>query len=235
MALEYAPYAPASSIIRLLRLEREKGLTQTLDQYTFLTVKASEDTRVICRTLEFLGLLNTEKQKTDDFNAFYKLDQEEYTDLLRVILLDKYNDIFTVLKQVNQVTTEEVLTAFSKKSPPSQHVQMVRLFLALCQEAGMFLTLEPYKMRRASRGKLGKRSPAPETTAFSHASLPATLPSNKPQRQIFTFLLEQLPENGEWTQNKRERWLKAVEAATDLCVTVTDTKDSAVGSELEKE
>ena len=235
MALEYAPYAPASSIIRLLRLEREKGLPQTLDQYTFLTVKASEDTRVLCRTLEFLGLLDTEKQKTDDFNALYKLDQEEYTDLLRVILLDKYNDIFTALKQVDQVTPEDVFTAFSKKSPPSQHAQMVRLFLALCQEAGTFLALEPYKMRRTSRGKLHKRSPAPETTAFSRPSLPTTVPPDKPQQQIFTFLLEQLPENGEWTQSKRERWLRAFEAATDLCVTVTDTKDSAVGFDLEKE
>lgn len=105
--------------------------------------------------------------------------------------------------------------------------------------------IEPRSRRKqVSTGRVPKEKQSDssrEATSKAH-QIPAGLekstsrnPGTGADYRLLVTLLDQLPLNGKWSQQRRDRWLQAVTANLDLLVEVVpDTSQLALSAETER-
>ena len=234
------------NILLLIHRLRERGLPEVLDHRRIVEMGLPEESSSrIRKALRFLNFTDSEGKQTPTFQRLGRATDDEYPELLKAILEKAYDAVFQSLGNISAAQERDYQNAFRYYNPQGQRSSMIRLFMALCQEAGMLpggaatraARTKPSQKPQPSRpaAKRKEDQPAADTNAGSSVSrgfsddLPPT--SDKSANdgavkyQLMQVLLKQLPSDGTWTQKRHDQWLRAVETSVDLLVEITGPED----------
>ena len=228
---QHAPYAPANSVLDVVRRARERGLPDPVSLATLEQIGISHG--IAPRTLQalkFLGLLDDEGGHTDSFNRLRRATTEEYPNTLAEIIRSAYNSIFQIVDPAQDELTS-IDDAFRGYSPPSQRDRMVRLFMGLSYEAGLVSEEKlPSKQPRTRRQQSTER-PTTQSTKQKRTATKEEPRREEPQREIedtrtdyrlVNVLVQQLPRDGKWSKKRRDLWIQTMTSAVDLVVEVEE-------------
>ena len=232
-----APYAPLANVIGLIRRRRDKGLPEivTSQELTRMGIPEGNVSRVL-QALRFLSLLDEEGRQTDSFNRLARASTNEYPEVLGEIIRSAYHDVFVIISDPETATDVEINDAFRYYQPQAQRNRMIILFRGLCQEAKIIKGGPPETRKRERVVTPKKPLVASQTVPTRKAhpkSEPLQVPSitpplgneqthSKAQYGLLEGLLQQLPDERQWSQVRRERWLQAFIANVDLLIDVVD-------------
>ncbi len=237
-----APYAPATSVISVIKRYRERGLPEPVDNKILKSVGITHGVAPFTLVaLRFLGLLDVSGCHTEKFDVLRRASSETYPLELLQIIQSAYTEIFVIVDPA-QDTRERIEDAFRQYDPQAQRDRMVALFLGLCREAGLVISGEVIK--KSERQIQSERSTKPKVNKFPSQdlqSVPSTvltrantplltehMSANTETRVSFdlvTALVRQLPQKGSWTSAQRGRWITALQANIDLVIEVTDADE----------
>ncbi len=230
---DFAPYASAGNVMDVILRKRDRGLPSPITPTTLETI--SIPTGNVSRTLQalnFLGLMDEDGTQTEQFNRLAQAGEtgNEYQSVLGETVRKSYERVFAI---VDPAQDDEIAIrdAFRQFEPESQRARMVALFLGLCEQAGI---VPPKTKQQTTDDKKTSRTPAQRTR--SRSTQKATRqPSNNandvsPRRNVdedaeyrLVFaVMQQLPSDRQWSAERRQKWLAAVEAAVDLMVDVVE-------------
>jgi hypothetical protein len=226
-----APYAPFGCVIAVIKRFRERGLPETLTMQEITRVGVSEgNASRTLQALKFLKLVDEEGHRTQTFDRLGRVPTSEYTEVFGEIIKEAYRDVFTIIDPA-EATDIEINDAFRYYQPQAQRSRMVTLFKGLCQEVGLAAGGPP-QTRKRTRAVIGKpsmasNSPAlwkPQVASSQTLEITGTLNGNStiigPEYPLLQGLLQQLPSNKKWTQERRDRWLQAFTANVDLLIDI---------------
>ena len=131
------PYASPSNVVALINRFRTRNLPEIVDS-DFVRSCGFSDAVIsrIILALRFLQLIDEYGTPTDTLRALARSPEEEFRSLLEQVIRNAYHVELLVVDPV-QDTQLQILDAFRRYEPASQHKRMVMLFLQLCREAGM--------------------------------------------------------------------------------------------------
>ena len=149
------------------------------------------------------------------------------------ILQNSYADVFVIVDPATDLR-DKIDDAFRQFEPAAQRERMVILFVGLCKEAGVNIaSSEPGTQRdrkpvaeRQTRGKPPRRKAVQsqsEVSAIAESPQIDILKSEpRVNYELVAALMRQLPTDGKWLSNQRDRWLKALTANIDLIIETID-------------
>jgi len=218
-----AAYGPPASVLLVLRHFRHREVPEFLTNTT-LTQLGIKDTlsRLVWRSLIFLGLITEEGGTTEEFRALRYATDDQYGQVLGDIITKAYSDVIAVAPP-ESATRLQLMNAFRPYSPASQHDRMIGLFLALCEEAGMPVA-QPAKRsapRRSpdgkpARGRTTQPKPAPEQPGAAGVN-PVVKPMYGHADPLISALVAKLPAPGTvWPQADREEFINAFNAIAPM-------------------
>jgi hypothetical protein len=231
----YMPYAPAAPVLALIRRARDGRLQDayTIEQLIRLQVAEGNADRVQ-KALEFLGLVDGDGAlKTATFERLSRVTTEEYPRAMAEVVQNAYAPVLAVIdpQEANDIAIHD---AFRGYNPAAQRPRMVGLFLALCRESGL-VEGGPVEGQRAHvrPRATGGRTVAPPRQRPPAAQAPrreqAALDTEGSQGEagaadyrLLGELIRQLPREGHWSSQRRDRWIQAVTATVDLLVSLDD-------------
>lgn len=221
----FMPYAPAKPVLDVIRRFRERGLPEVLTRQELHRLGAAEgNSDRIQKSLQFLDLLDAQAKRTESFDRIGKASTDEYEGTLAEIVRAAYAPILAIVDPAAD-TDIAINDAFRHYEPAGQRRQMVSLFLALCREAGMVtggpVERKPRARKESPTGRLastlstGPSNPLPDKRDDSAVDQPVG-----PDYRLLSALIQQLPRDGTWPSERRERWLQAFTANIDLLIEV---------------
>ncbi len=215
------PYAPVNNVLSVIRRFRDHGLPEILSfgELQRIGIPGGNAPRTLA-ALRFLGLVDEEGRRTPAFDRLGVAKSDEYNATLAEIIRDAYRQVFGIADPA-QNTEIEIADAFRGFEPQRQRNRMITLFMALCREAGIVSggrAPEARPRRRQRREQRPDDMPAQDDEQHEQSSTGLDL-------RLLSGLIQQLPKDGNWTQARRDRWLKAMAANVDLIVTVVDRVD----------
>lgn len=227
-----APYAPFGCVIAVIKRLRERGLPETITRQEITRVGVSEgNASRTLQALKFLKLVDEDGYRSQMFDRLGRVPTSEYAEVFGEIIKEAYRDVFTIVDPA-EATDIEINDAFRHYQPQAQRGRMVTLFIALCQEVGLVAGGPPATRKRTRAALTGKpsvasypvnlRKPQIETshTLETTGSLNGNPTGTGPQYTLLQGLLQQLPSNQKWTQERRDRWLQAFTANIDLLIDI---------------
>jgi hypothetical protein len=221
-----APYAPPASVIQVIKRYRDRGLPDPVTNSSLVTVGVSEGTvSRVTVALKFLGLIDEEGHRTEDFEQLKRANSGEYQGVLAEILRKTYRPIFELVDPAED-DIDAITDVFRRYEPSAQRTRMVTLFLGLCVEAGLAPNDKRPAVRPAAVSK--PRYPKPQVDRKPDEvkkNVDETPRREEPVHSDYKLLhqlLQQLPKDGKWTQKQRDRWMQAMTANTDLLIEVID-------------
>ena len=225
-----APYAPVQHVLNIVRRFRERGLPDPLNlqELERLSVPAGNAPRTLV-ALRFLRLVDEDGSRTPEFERIGRASTDEYPAVLGEVVRAAYEPVFAV---ADPATDNEIAMhdAFRHHEPQGQRGRMIALFLGLCQEAGIVSGGPPQRrprMRRASAERVVRR-PSPQM--IQPAAIESGEKVSEPTAmhaegavdyRLLSALIQQLPRDGRWTQERRDKWISALTANVDLMIEVT--------------
>ncbi|QIN77837.1 hypothetical protein GBA65_04100 [Rubrobacter marinus] len=240
------PYAPASGVLTVVRRYRERGLPLPMNNKALQQVGVSEGNAPrTLQALKILGLIDEEGGVTDAFKRVQRANTAEYPATLAEIVRSAYHTIFTIVDPAQDDLTA-VNDAFRWYEPSGQRQRMVKLFLSLCDEAGLIPeenrealqmtqqqgTRRRQPPRRSSGQQRAQKNPQPKKASTPPDPTPADeeLPrreaeSGTPDYRPITVLIQQLPKGGRWTKRRRDLWVRAMVATVDLAVEIEEPEE----------
>lgn len=220
---EYMPYAPAKPVLDIIRRVRDLGLPDVLSRQQLHRMGVAEgNSDRVQKALQFLDLIDQSGKRTPTFDRLRKASTTEYDSVLAEIVRAGYAPILAIVDP--KVDTDiAVNDAFRHYEPAGQRKQMVVLFRALCEEAGLATAVpserKPSSKKEATLPVQGRKTPRRSATAVEQGEEAGDeLPG--PDYRLLSVLIQQLPKDGKWTQGRRDRWLQAFTANIDLLVEV---------------
>ena len=222
---DYAPYAPYKAVHDVVSRYRDRGLPNPLTPTALEQVGVSVGmTARTLRALRFLGLVDEDGNRLEPFERLKRATSEEYPAQLAEVVRAAYLSVFTIVDPaVDSDTT--VADAFRRFEPSAQRERMIALFRSLCEEAGIITSAPRARsqaQRRADtpqRTKAAPPKPQPETPAQQQEHRDEEIAADY---RLISALIQQLPRDGGWTSERRERWLQALTAAVDLLFVVQE-------------
>lgn len=223
-----APYAPAASIVNLLKRFRDKGLAFPVTAEVLLRAGIPES--LLQRTLQALQLLELigeDGQPTEVLKKIRAVPEKEYKATLAAWIKQVYADVFAFADPASEDETQ-VRDAFRTYLPHGQQERMVSLFMALCAEAG----LAPESRKAETKPRVRSATPAvrtatvrknPTGTAAEMTRL-GTLPPE------LAGLMARLPQNG-WTKATRDKFVKTFESVLDYVIPIVAKEPKQDGEE----
>jgi hypothetical protein len=144
MATKFAPYAPPSTVLKVIRHYRSKDVPERISLTNLMQIGVTEalSNRTMA-ALRFLNLVREDETTTDEFRALRYASDDEYRSVLSGILNTAYKDVLDHIS-LESAGDRELNNAFIPFSPGGQRSRMISLFLALALEAGWTL-LAPTK------------------------------------------------------------------------------------------
>ncbi|MBM2812725.1 MAG: hypothetical protein HW416_3484 [Chloroflexi bacterium] len=232
-----APYASPANVLKVVGRYRERGLPDPLTLKALESVGISYSaTSRVQQALRFLGLIDADGHRTQQFEKLRTATTEEYPGILTEIVRGAYHEVLTIVDPTQDSITA-ITDAFRHFEPTAQRDRMVTLFLGLCRESGIGpekryrRTQQPNATKaqqartpRATGG--GRRSSAATSAPSTAVAQPRGSSGDEPgdgtpDYRLLNVLLGQLPREGRWTEERRTKWLQALTAAVDLVVEVT--------------
>jgi hypothetical protein len=228
-----APYTSIGNILLILGRIRKGWVPGQIDKGEMerVGVTASNASRTIA-ALEYLGLINEEDKPTDTWKAIATSTTNDYPKVLEGILRNAYPSIFEIHPNPADATDIEISNAFAKSEPLNQRGRMVTLFRGLCQEAGLIagepLTRERKPAAKQSNQKTSEKNGSekeidPQKPNIWFTPPEKINPSLKWYKDLET-LMSRLPnpDNPQWTQAEKQRWLTALQSMLDLLIEIRD-------------
>lgn len=160
------PYGPVSPVTEVLEYYRKHELPQTFDRALLrgLEIAPNNESKVL-NTLHWLGFIDEAGRPTTVFRRLQASDNEEFERVLRERLRAAYSEVYDHLDPT-KASFDEIYRFFARTYSMSLGNAMARLFVGLCQSAGL-----PMAETRRSPG----------TAARKAASLPRSQPQRRPQ------------------------------------------------------
>ena len=236
MAGAFAPYAATSNIMDVIARRRERGLPSPLNSKVLETIgiPAGNFSRTL-QALRFLNLIDDDGSHTKGFDRLAQAGESggEYRDLLAEIIRNAYHSVFEIVDP-SQDNEAAIHDAFRQFQPEAQRSRMVALFLGLCEQASIIerRTRERNpeaiaKQRVTSLPKRRRTTPHPQRTVQQSVTekdltAPSQTQSQDTDYRAIFAVFQQLPEQRQWTSERRQRWLSAIEATVDLMVDIVD-------------
>lgn len=227
-----APYAPAATIVNLLKKFRDKGLTIPVTSDVLLRAGVTES--LLTRTLQamqLLELIDEDGNATEVFKKIRAVPEKDYKATLAAWLKQVYADVFAFTDPMADDETQ-VRDAFRTYIPHGQQDRMVKLFIALCAEAG----LAPESKKAEGKPRVRSASPSTPTPRLNVRKNPVSPPEILRHGTLppeLSGLMARLPENG-WTQSTRDKFVKTFESVLDYVIPIVG-KEPTKNSEGDEE
>lgn len=225
-----APYAPVNHVLNIIRRFRDRGLPDplTIQEVQRVGVPAGNAPRTLA-ALRFLGLIREDGHLSEDFERVRRASTQQYPEVLGEIVRAAYEPVFTVVDPAEDDETA-IHDAFRHYQPQAQRERMVVLFVGLCREAGIIPGGPITRATRARRGTADRTAPRPEPQVVRpepvevSSEVPAPTVHTEPgvDYRLISALMQQLPKDGKWTRDKRDKWVGAMTAGVDLLTEVVD-------------
>ena len=220
LASTFAPYASSKAVNHVIQRFRDTGLPDPLTLEGLERIGVSSTmTSTTFRAFRFLGFVDEGGNRLPEFEQLRRATAAEYQETLAEIIRRSYIEVFKIVDPA-QDTYEQVQDAFRGFDPANQRQKMVRLFLALCEEAGI-VPPQP-KRHRASRKM---QNQVRETAMPISMPTPVTPLTSSPTAstqvrgyEVIDAIVAQLPDEGKWSKARRDRWLAAMTSAVDLLI-----------------
>ena len=223
----FMPYSSPGSVIQVIKRYHERDLPEplTADVLQQVGIPASMYSPTF-RTLLFLELVDQTGMKTTKFESIHRTAANDYPKTLADIIRGAYNDIFMIADpSVDELTA--ITDAFRRYDPANQRDKMVRLFIGLCEEAEI---IQPgaHQQRTTRKPRASSSQPrSPKSVPLSPTE-PAVSISEEAldlDYRLVSSIVQQLPKNGHWTSDKRQKWLSAMTSAIDLLIDLQEESD----------
>jgi hypothetical protein len=132
-----AGYAPAVNVVAVINKLRCGATSGPVDRGLLVRIGIKESlAKRVFNTLKTLGLIDDDGTLRDEFKTLINARPDEYRTALAAFLREAYRDIFSVVDPAT-ATPEALRNAFWGYEPRGQIDSMIRLFLGLCEEAGL--------------------------------------------------------------------------------------------------
>jgi hypothetical protein len=218
------PYAPPAAVFAVLHRMRERGLPEQVDYNTLGAVGVAEGNQ--SRTLvalKFLGLVSENDRRTELFDRLGRATSEEYPQLLDEVLRAAYAPVFTLVDPARD-DEGRIFDAFRRYEPGAQRSRMVTLFMALCREAGIVPASATQQRSTATRRREPQpRRVAPQASRRNESAKPPPLdPEAVVDLRPIHQMVDALPPEGWWTEERRRRWFRALEGSVDYAIDVRE-------------
>ena len=221
----FAPYSSASAVLGVIRQLRNRGLPDPLTTTALEAVGVPPSmTAFTLKALVFLGLIDESGNITAAFTRIRRATTEEYPGALAEVVRGAYLKVFTVVDPA--IDGEVRITdAFREFEPAKQRDKMVRLFLGLCEEAGIVPKGTVGQRKISTPGPRQRREALPEVPddKGSKALPPPPPPPDKQLHAGVAGLIADLPSRGtRWEKVERDRWLAAFTNSLDYAYPAKD-------------
>ncbi len=234
------PYAPVSTVVDTLRRFRNNGVRDTITPAELKRFGVADGmaTRV-AKCLDFLGLIDNDFRATTALSELIKAGSDDYPLVMAGILQKAYRPIFDIVNP-ETATDTQFADAFRGFEPQAQRERMVALYLGLCREAGLVsLDRVPAPRSQATQKRpVIKSGVSTASNGMKNTGTNSKVEDDQhqhrdqqngkkfneyaPEYELLASLLVQLPKNGIWTKQRRDRWLGAVTANLDLLVEIEE-------------
>ena len=223
----HAPYASSKAVLLVIKRLRDAGLPEPLTLEGLERVGVSSTmTSPVLRALRFLGLVDEGGDRLPGFERLRRAASPDYQSALAEVIRESYIKVFQIADPARD-SYEQVHDAFRGFDPANQRPKMVRLFLGLCEEAGI-VPPQPQRQRVPKKNPSGGRPASPQAPPPPQtAQIPQLPPPLRSTRyQVIDGIVAQLPANGTWSKPRRDRWLAAMTSAVDLLIETGDGEAS---------
>ena len=156
----HAPYASSKAVLIVFKRLRDAGLPEPLTLEGLERVGVpSTMTGTVLKALRFLELVDEGGNRLPGFERLRRASSVDYQATLAEIIRESYINVFQIADPVRD-SYEQLHDAFRGFDPENQRPKMVRLFLGLCEEAGIVST-------QPQRHRISKKSPSGEEQRYS--------------------------------------------------------------------
>lgn len=227
-----APYAPPTTVLDLIRAYRNRGIPTPFTKEVL--VRAGVPDSLVVRTMQALRLLDLVDESgnpTQEFEGLRRAGESEFPSRLEGLVRTAYADIFQYVDPATD-SEERVRDQFRHCEPLGQLNRMVKLFLGLCEAAGI-TAANPARKRPTPSPDRAARNPSPKKPARRQDDEAAGAPKNPPTiggdiPAAIAGLLATLPKNGSgWPKTRRDAFIATFTAVLDFVVPVREQEPDA--------
>ncbi len=211
---------------------RDRGLPETvgLGALDAISIPEGNQPRTLA-ALKFLGLVAEDDQRTPLFDRLGRAPTEEYREILAEVIRAAYAPVFE-LRDPAEDSIDRITDAFRPYQPARQRERMVTLFMALCAEAGIVTEGQARAPRTTPRAQTRRQQQSqPARTRGGGESSQGT--DGGLDLRAVHATVDQLPAEGWWTAELRQRWVRALEAQVDFVIEVRDEQPERYAGEEE--
>jgi hypothetical protein len=219
-----APYNSAPATVTVIERFRAGTMPTpvTLDVLRRVGIQESLIRRTL-KALRLLELIDENGHPTEQFKVLAKVRPDQYKDAFASYLRSVYKDVFTIADPANGDMTA-LQNAFWGYKPRGQHETMVRLFLGLCEYAGLIPEQtrdrpaprprkDPIMTRARKRESQREEQPPPPPAAPPPPVTPTPLDGVDP---ALVAWFQKIPRSGTpWAKEDKDRWFTAFRAMVD--------------------